>query len=94
MKYRAGLEGQLIIGNVRRSERAGDAYVVQRLLQRLLRQRIHQIEIEIIEFRRAQFINRAMRVFGRVNAAQPLESGRIKRLRAQGYAVDSRFGVA
>src|SRR5271167_1599524 len=93
MKHRAGLEGQLIIGYVRRSERAGDAHVVARIVQRLSRQRIHQIEVEIIEFRGAQFRNRAMRIFGRVYAAQALESARLERLRAQGYAVDARFRV-
>ena len=90
MKYRAGLEGQLIVGDVRGVQRAGNAHVVERFLERLFRQRVHQIEVEIIEPRGAQFVDRALRILGRVNAAQPLERARREALRAERDAVDAR----
>ena len=94
MKHRAGLERELIVGNMRRLKRTGDLHVVQRLFQRLLRQRVHEIEIEIAEFRGGQFLDRSMRVVGRMNAAQHFERVRVKTLRAQGHAIDSCLGIA
>ena len=38
---------------------------VERFLQRLLRQRVHQIEVEIIEFGGTQFLDRPLRILRR-----------------------------
>ena len=92
MKHGPRLERELVIGNMRRPERARGSHILERFLERLLRQRVHQIEIEIVEPRRAQFGHRAMRVVRRVNAAQDLEGARCKGLRPERHAVDA--GVA
>ena len=95
MKHRARLERELIVGNVRGRQRSrrcctsfsasssvccGSAYIKSRL--------------KLSELRGAQFLDRAMRVIGRMNAAQCLERARSKRLRAQGHAIDARLGIA
>ena len=79
MKHGARLERELVVGNMRGAERARGSHIVERFLQRLLRQGIHQIEIEIVELRRAQFRDRAVRVVRRVNAAQGLERAAARR---------------
>jgi hypothetical protein len=60
----------------------------------LLGQRIHQVQIEVIEFRRAQLLHRAMRIVGGMNASQHLQSSRVKTLRAQGHPIDAGLRVA
>ncbi len=83
MKRGPRLERELVVGNVRRFERTRDSDILERFLRSLLGKGIHQIEIEIVELRRAQLGHRAVRVVRRVNAAQCFERPRCKGLCAQ-----------
>jgi len=73
VKHRAGLEGELVVGDVRGLQPAGDAHVGERLLERLFRQRVHQIQIEVGEPGRMQLLGRAIRILRRMDAPQPHE---------------------
>ena len=57
-------------------ERAGGAHILERLVERLLGQRVHQIEIEIVEAGGVQLLDGAVGVLGDVNAAEPRERSR------------------
>src|ERR1700733_3040582 len=94
MKHRASLQRELVVGDMRGPKREGDPHIVQRLLQGLLRQRIHEIEIEIAEYPGDEFLHRSIRVVGRMNTAQHFKRVRVKALRAQGHAIDTRLGIA
>ena len=94
MKHGPGLERQLVIGNMGGFQCTRGPNILERLLQRLLRQGVHQIEIEIVELRRAQFGHGAVRIVRRVNAAQYFERARRKGLRAQRHSIDAGIPVA
>jgi hypothetical protein len=69
------------------------ANVLQRLLQRLPRQGIHQIEIEIAELRRRSSATARCVSSAGVNAAQRLQRPRRKGLRAQRHAIDAGITI-
>src|SRR3984893_5605728 len=94
MKHRARLEGELVVGNMGSPKRTGDLHIVQRLLQGLLRQGVHEIEIEITELRGFELLHLPMRVVARMNAAQHFERICVEALRAHRHAIDSRLGIA
>src|ERR1700679_780608 len=94
MKHRASLQRELVVGDMRGPKRAGDLHIVQRLLQGLLRQRVHEIEVEIAEFRGDEVLPRSIRIVGRMNTAQPFKLVRVKAFRAQGHAIDARLSIA
>ena len=71
------------MGDVRGLQPAGDAHVGERLLERLFRQRVHQIQIEVGEPGRMQLLGRAIGVLGRMNAPQPHERRGSEALRPQ-----------
>ncbi len=94
MKRRAGLERELIVGDVRRRQRAGDLHIAERRLQGLSWKRIHEIEVEVAQLGGFQLLDRSMRVVCDVNTAQNLERVGIEALRAQGHAIDAGLGIA
>jgi len=59
-----------------------------------VRQGIHQVQIEIGEIRRAQFLDRAVRVLGRMDAAQNFERARGECLRSQRHSIDACIPIA
>src|SRR5450631_1153876 len=79
---------------MRGPELACGAQVDDPLLERLLRQRVHQIQIEVVDARGAQLRHRTMRVVRRMYSSQSLERTRRKSLRAQRHSVDSRLAIA
>ena len=48
-EHRVRLQRQLIPGNVRRLQRNGLAQIAQGIVQRLIGQTVHQVEVEVIE---------------------------------------------
>ena len=64
------------------------------LLRGLLRQPIHQIQIEIAEPGRVQFLGRANRFSRRVNAAERRKLACIETLRTQRDPIDTGGAVA
>ncbi len=75
--------------NVRRPERQCALQVVQGAGQVLARQRVHQVEIEIVDAGAAQFGHGALDVARHVDAPQGGEPGIVETLRAERHAIDS-----
>ena len=69
--------------DVRRRQLAGAAHILERPLEGLLGQGVHEIEVEIVEPGRAQLIDRAVGILGTMDAAEPLERAGREGLRAQ-----------
>ena len=80
--------------DVRRQKRTGAAHVRECLVERLLGQRVHEIEVEIIKTGRAQLIDGAVSVLGTMDAAEPRERMRREGLRSQRHAIDAGGAVA
>jgi len=78
---------------MRRVQRTRDAHILHRFIEALLRQGIHQIQIEIADAGGAQLLHRAMRVVRGVYTAEQLERARRKRLRTQGHSIDARLRI-
>ena len=66
--------------------------VGQRLRQRLLRQRVHQVQVHVIEMRQRD-LYRTARFVAVVDAAQRFEVAGVKALDTDGQAVDTRLAV-
>ena len=94
MEDSARLERQLVARKVRGAERERGLEVGERALARLLRQRIHQVEVEVVEARGGEFRDRGADLAGTVDPPEHRERRRIERLRAERDAVDAGFRVA
>ncbi len=90
MKQGVGFQRQLIMGNVARLQGDGRGDVFPRLLQGLLRQAEHEIEIEIVEAGVVGRFGGANGLAAAVNAADPLQGVVVEALRADGKAVDAQ----
>ena len=96
-KYRAGLHRQVVVGNVRRRQRQRLPQVGTRAVHVLVRQPVHEIQVEVGQPRGVQLLGAARRIGGRVDAAQHLQLLRAKTLGAQGHPVHAHgrvFGEA
>ncbi len=92
-EYRAGLERQLIVRDMSRPQRERGAHVRHRASLVLTRQGIHEVQVEVAQARRMQFLGGGAGVLHAVDASEPLEHGRRETLRAQRYAVDAGGAV-
>ncbi|RMR95671.1 hypothetical protein ALP75_202581 [Pseudomonas syringae pv. actinidiae] len=88
-----GFQGQLIPGQVRRREGDGLAQIVQRFVLRLVRQAVHQVQVEVVETGLTRHVGGANRFVAIVDAAQRLEFGCLKTLNADGQPIDSQTAI-
>ena len=84
------LNRQLIPRQVRRVELDGLAQIVQRFIQRLVRQAVHQVEVEAAQTEAGGQMRRAFRLGRAVNTSQTLQLCLAKALHADGDPVDPR----
>src|SRR5271166_7025445 len=94
MKYGAWFQRQLIVRNVPRTQRQCRRDVRDGLLEGLIGQRIHQVQVEVIELGGTKFVDRTQRVVRRMDAPEALECARRKTLSTQGRAIDAGLAVA
>ncbi|MNZ48643.1 hypothetical protein D3C78_663910 [compost metagenome] len=87
------LHGQLVPGQVRRRLGDGDAQVVQGIVDGLVREAVHQVEVEVVEAGAARHVGGADRFLAVVDAPQGLELGRLEALHADGQAIDAELAV-
>ena len=84
-----GLQGQLIVGNVFGSEVKGAVQIFDGLIDALLGQGVHKIQIEIVEAGGARAFNRRLRFLGIVHAPQSLQTSVIEALDSDREPVDA-----
>ena len=82
------------MGQVRGPERDGGGQIRKCSLDRLLGQRIHQVQVEIRDRGGAQLGDRHADLLGSVDAAEDREPPGVEGLRPQRHTVDARRGVA
>src|ERR1700691_872980 len=92
-KYGAGLERELVVRNVCRLEAHRSLDIGHRCGQILVRQRVDQIEIEILDAGAPQLADRALRVRDRMYPAEPPQRLIGKALGAERDAIDTRGSV-
>ncbi|SVK46189.1 Uncharacterised protein [Acinetobacter baumannii] len=88
------LDGQLIPRQVRRIEGDSLAQIVQRLFQRLIRQAVHQIEVEAAQAKIGRQRRRTFGFFRAVDAPQTVQLLGAEALHPDGDAVDAGALVA
>ena len=93
MEQRVGLERQVIERQVRRRERERRGEIGFGLGDRLLRQRVHQVEVDVAEDRERRF-GGAPRLVGVVHAAERLQVLRVEALDAERQAVHAGRAIA
>ena len=82
------------MGDVFGCQRHGTFDIVQRARQILPRQRVHQVQIDVVEAGRARLSEGLFCLAGGVDPAQPPEHGVVETLHAKRQAVDARLAVA
>src|SRR5690606_38901722 len=92
-EHSVGFDGQLIPGQVGRLLGNGNVQVVERILETLARQAMHQIEVEIVEASRAGHVGGAYRFVTVMDAPQCLELVGLETLHADGQAIDAQAAV-
>ena len=80
-EHRVGLDGQVVDGQVRRLEAQRRVQLARQVVQRLPRQRVHQVEVEGVEGR-GRLGQRLARLAGAVNATEPLQLRVVEALHA------------
>ena len=73
-EHRVGFERELVVRQVRRLQRERALDVVHRHLQRLLGQRVHQVEVDVVVTRVLRELHRAVGFATVVDAAQALQA--------------------
>ena len=79
---------------MRRTLADGGTQVEQGVLDALLGQAVHQVEVEIVEAGGARHIGSADCLVAIVDAPQRLELGFLKTLHADGQAIDAEAAIA
>ena len=92
VKQGVGFQREVIGRKVGGAEAQRRIDVLLSLLQRLLRQGVHQVEVDVVEMR-LRNADRAARLFAVVNAAQRLQLRGIEALDADREAVDAASAV-
>ena len=92
VKEGVGFQREVVGRKVGGAEAQRRIDVLLSLLQRLLRQGVHQVEVDIVEMR-LRNADRAARLFATVNAAQRLQLRGIEALDADREAVDAASAV-
>ncbi len=92
-EHRVGLQGQLIPGQVGRREGNGLAQIGQCFVLGLIRQAVHQVQVEVVETGPARHVGGANRFVAVVNAAQRLEFGFLKALNADRQPIDAQAAI-
>ena len=91
---RTGLERELVLRQVRRRERKGGTQIGERLLGRLFRQAVHEIEIEVGQTRRDELIDRATDVIDTVNAPERFQVRCVETLCTERHARNTGTAIA
>ncbi|MNZ83191.1 hypothetical protein D3C78_1019130 [compost metagenome] len=78
---------------MRRAQRDGLAQVAQGVVQRLVGQAVHQVEVEVVEPGIARHVGGANRFVTVVNAPQGLKLGLLEALDADRQAIDAQLPV-
>ena len=84
---RVGLERQLVMRQVRRLQRNRFFHIRQCAIDRLFRQRVHQIEVDIVDAGILRHFHRALGFARAVDAADAFQCGVVKTLHAETDAV-------
>ena len=79
---RVGLERELVVGQVARPEGQRAFDVVDGLLDRLIRKRPHQVQVEALEARRLDRFDRAFCLVAGMDPAQHFQLGVVESLDA------------
>ena len=76
-----------------RFERERTLHVVERPFEVLSRQCIHEVEVQVVDSRTPDLVDRALDVARRMNASQRLQACVIETLCAKRHAINSGDGV-
>lgn len=93
-EYRVRFEGELVMADVGRLQGDGAFDVVQGHVERLLRQRIHQVEVEIVEAGLLRGPHRAFGIAAGMDAAEALQATVVEGLHAEAEPVHPGLAVA
>src|SRR6056297_4263719 len=82
------LQRELVMGNMRRLQGERRRDVRQRALHALVREREHDVQVEIVEARAPGLVDRGAGLGRGMDAPERCEGGVVEALRAQRYSVD------
>ena len=93
MECSVGFQCQVVVRQMLGDERAGGADVGLRFGERLLRQGIHKVQVDIVETGGAGKLHRPARVIRAVDAAQRFQVLIVQALHANGQTVHARVAI-
>ncbi|MNE22705.1 hypothetical protein D3C80_1159270 [compost metagenome] len=92
-EYRVGFQGQLIPREMRRFQVDGLAQVVQGVVQSLIGQAVHQVQVEVVETGLTRHIGGAHRFVAGMNPTQRRQLGFLEALDSDRQAIDAQLPV-
>ena len=90
---RSGLERELIVRDVRGLKLDCATKILKRFLDGLLRQAVHQIQIEIVEPGTPQFVHRSMNILSAMDASKRFQLLLVEGLHAERHASHAGFAI-